>query len=61
MRITQKITWTLLLSLLSNPLAAQQPASNSKSPWTAEEVRYISRPAEIVARLERDGGDRKGT
>ena len=52
MRITQKITWTLLLSLLSNPLAAQPPASNSKSPWTAEEVRYISRPAEIVARLE---------
>ena len=47
-----RISCTLLIFLLSIPLLAQQPGKDVKTPWTAQEVRYINQPTEIVARLE---------
>jgi zinc protease len=52
MRVSLRIFRILLIFLLSNPLFGQQPAKNVEIPRTAEEVRYINRSAEIVARLE---------
>jgi zinc protease len=52
MRISLKLAYTLLLCILSHPLAAQTPVQDAKTPWSAQEVRYINQPGEIVARLE---------